>query len=36
MKWLDPRKRPLLVQLTANDYADLRVRWKLPLVERPS
>jgi D-alanyl-D-alanine dipeptidase len=36
MMWLDPRRRPLLVQLTANDYADLRVRWKLPVVERPS
>ena len=30
MAWLDPEKRPLLVQLTANDYATLRVRWKLP------
>ena len=28
--WLDPAKRPLLVQLTANDYATLRVRWRLP------
>jgi D-alanyl-D-alanine dipeptidase len=28
--WLDPRKRPLLVQLTANDYANLRMRWRLP------
>lgn len=28
--WLDPKKRPLLVQLTANDYANLRTRWKLP------
>jgi D-alanyl-D-alanine dipeptidase len=28
--WLDPRKRPLLVQLTANDYANLRTSWKLP------
>jgi D-alanyl-D-alanine dipeptidase len=28
--WLDPTKRPLLVQLTANDYANLRVRWSLP------
>jgi len=36
MMWLDPTKRPLLVQLTAKDYADLRVRWKLPAVERPS
>jgi len=30
--WLDPAKRPLLVQLTANDYASLRARWKLPPV----
>lgn len=28
--WLDPKKRPLLVQLTANDYANLRTRWRLP------
>jgi D-alanyl-D-alanine dipeptidase len=28
--WLDPRKRPLLVQLTANDYAKLRSSWMLP------
>jgi D-alanyl-D-alanine dipeptidase len=32
MLWLDPAKRPLLVQLTANDYASLRARWKLPPV----
>ena len=36
MQWLDPAKRPLLVQLTANDYASLRVRWKLPALERPN
>ncbi|HEY6088906.1 MAG TPA: hypothetical protein VD771_03865, partial [Gemmatimonadaceae bacterium] len=28
--WLDPEKRPLLVQLTSNQYADLRMRWRLP------
>jgi D-alanyl-D-alanine dipeptidase len=28
--WLDPRKRPLLVQLTVNDYTNLRMRWRLP------
>ncbi len=28
--WLDPKKRPLLVQLTANDYENLRTRWRLP------
>jgi len=30
ISWLDPRKRPLLVQLTANDYTALRTRWSLP------
>jgi len=30
MGWLDAAKRPLLVQLTANQYAELRMRWKLP------
>lgn len=30
MMWLDPEKRPLLVQLTEGDYRDLRTRWKLP------
>ena len=28
--WLDPVKRPLLVQLTEAEYARLRVRWRLP------
>jgi zinc D-Ala-D-Ala dipeptidase len=28
--WLDPKSRPLLVQLTATQYASLRIRWKLP------
>jgi zinc D-Ala-D-Ala dipeptidase len=28
--WLDPKKRPLLVQLTAKDYANLRGDWRLP------
>src|SRR6202158_3592578 len=36
LMWLNPTKRPLLVQLTAHDYADMRVRWKLPVIERPS
>jgi D-alanyl-D-alanine dipeptidase len=36
MQWLESAKRPLLVQLTANDYASLRVRWKLPELERPN
>lgn len=30
IRWLDPKKQPLLVQLTANDYANLRTRWMLP------
>lgn len=30
LRWLDPKKRPLLIQLTANDYSNLRTRWKLP------
>jgi D-alanyl-D-alanine dipeptidase len=30
MMWLDPEKRPLLVQLTDSDYRDLKTRWKLP------
>ena len=28
--WLDPKKRPLLVQLTTSGYQNLRTRWKLP------
>src|ERR1700730_12776093 len=28
--WLDPKKRPLLVQLTAAEYETLRVSWRLP------
>jgi D-alanyl-D-alanine dipeptidase len=34
IEWLDPAKQPLLVQLTAEDYARLRLRWNLPAVER--
>jgi D-alanyl-D-alanine dipeptidase len=30
--WLDPKKRPLLVQLTATDYSVLRPSWKLPAI----
>jgi L,D-peptidoglycan transpeptidase YkuD (ErfK/YbiS/YcfS/YnhG family) len=30
MSWLDAKKRPVLVQLTTNQYASLRIRWKLP------
>lgn len=28
--WLDPKRKPLLVQLPAADYKRLRHRWKLP------
>jgi D-alanyl-D-alanine dipeptidase len=30
--WLDPKKRPLLVQLTATNYSALRAEWKLPAI----
>jgi D-alanyl-D-alanine dipeptidase len=30
VRWLDPRRRPVLVQLPAAEYARLRERWKLP------
>jgi zinc D-Ala-D-Ala dipeptidase len=30
MRWLDPLKRPVLVQLTTGQYHDLRTRWRLP------
>lgn len=33
MRWLDPGKRPLLVQLTADEYGKLRARWGLPLLQ---
>lgn len=32
LRWLDPRQRPLLVQLTAADYARLMKEWTLPTV----
>ncbi|GAC1409900.1 MAG: L,D-transpeptidase family protein [Gemmatimonadaceae bacterium] len=32
MLWLDPKKRPLLVQLTADEYGKVRTSWKLPAV----
>jgi D-alanyl-D-alanine dipeptidase len=28
--WLDPRRKPLFVQLTSEHYADLRRDWNLP------
>jgi L,D-peptidoglycan transpeptidase YkuD (ErfK/YbiS/YcfS/YnhG family) len=33
MLWLDPKKRPLLVQLTAAEYGKLRGKWRLPPAE---
>ena len=32
MLWLDPRKRPLLVQLTTDQYKKLREGWRLPAI----
>lgn len=33
MKWLDPKKQPLLVQLTAGQYIELQAGWRLPALE---
>ena len=30
VRWLDPRRRPMLVQLPQPEYARLRERWELP------
>jgi len=30
MLWLDPDKRPVLVQLTADEYNNLQAHWRLP------
>ena len=32
--WLDPERKPLLVQLPAVQYQKLRHRWNLPRMER--
>src|SRR5689334_21265333 len=32
--WLDPERKPLLVQLPAAQYQKLRHRWNLPQIER--
>jgi D-alanyl-D-alanine dipeptidase len=32
LAWLDPKKRPLLVQLTATEYERLRGKWELPAI----
>lgn len=33
LRWLDPRKGPLLVQLTESEYARLRGAWRLPALD---
>ena len=33
MQWLDPARRPLLVQLTTTAYAQLRTKYGLPAIE---
>jgi hypothetical protein len=30
LAWLDPRARPVLVQLPRAEYASLRAAWDLP------
>ena len=30
LRWLDPKKEPLLVQLTEGEYTRLRAAWRLP------
>jgi D-alanyl-D-alanine dipeptidase len=30
LRWLDPKKRPLLLQLPESEYARLRADWRLP------
>jgi D-alanyl-D-alanine dipeptidase len=30
LRWLDPKKNPLIVQLPADEYAELKERWGLP------
>jgi L,D-peptidoglycan transpeptidase YkuD (ErfK/YbiS/YcfS/YnhG family) len=34
--WLDPARKPLLVQLPADQYQKIRHRWNLPAVENPA
>lgn len=39
LRWLDPKRRPLLVQLPETEYARLRAVWRLPALapdKRPS
>ena len=33
LRWLDPTKRPVLVQLPMDEYQKLRLRWDLPMAE---
>jgi D-alanyl-D-alanine dipeptidase len=33
IEWLDPRKRPLFVQLTADQYIKFKAGWKLPALQ---
>jgi hypothetical protein len=33
IEWLDPKRRPALVQLPAEQYAALQARWRLPALE---
>jgi D-alanyl-D-alanine dipeptidase len=35
VEWLDANRRPMLVQLTADEYRRLRTRWELPDVSPP-
>ena len=30
LRWLDPKKNPLIVQLPAGEYERLKLRWRLP------
>jgi hypothetical protein len=30
LRWLDPKKRPLLLQLPESEYARRRAEWALP------
>jgi D-alanyl-D-alanine dipeptidase len=32
LRWLDPRKQPLIVQLPSTEYERLKLRWDLPSV----
>ena len=36
LRWLDPERKPLLVQLPAAQYQKMRHRWNLPAMESPA